>query len=415
MPKGAMRLIGKVEAVMAKNMSEDREAMSSEDAMSPKGNAVDHSEDRTGSAPNDGEKATVGSILRSAREARGDKTIPEIAEDIRVRPHQLQALENDDYDKLPGMIYATGFIRTYAKYLDLDGEDLVDRFRRSARTENLEARLAFPQPMEDPRIPRRSLVAVACTLALAVYGTWYGLSGTDEAGFEEVPTVESRLAGVLEDTDVKTDSVPRDDEIQSGTMDAPSSGTASTAKPVQVALNEASGEKIAAENIADEDEQAVVPDPLKRPVLAKRDMSVERETDVAAAPDAVTEPARETLQPQVADSVETGFVNAGRQSSTLLRKVSTASGQVAVRAREDAWVRIEGPDSKPVIDTVLRAGEVYEAPAGAEFTMMTGNAGAIDILIDGKYVGALGPKGEIRRHVALDPSAFSSMPAVRQQ
>jgi len=375
-----MRFIGKVEAVMAKSMSEDTEDKS----------AVDQSGATS--------KTTVGSILRNAREARGDKSISEIAEDIRVRPHQLQALEDDDYDKLPGMIYATGFIRAYAKYLDLDGEELVDRFRRTARTEDLEARLAFPEPMEDPRIPRRSLVAVACTLALAIYGTWYGLSGTGDAGFEEVPSVDSRLAGVFEDAEAEP--------AETGTS-ANQTSSVTVDQAVQTAAVDPSA--------AEDEVRAVVPDPLKRPEVAQNEI-VEQAVDVAASED-VARP--QVVAPQVVASVDPVLENENLQPSSLLREISTisenVSGQVAVRAREDAWVRIEGPDSKPVIDTVLRAGEVYQAPAGAEFTMMTGNAGALDILIDGKSMGALGPRGEIRRHVALDPSVLGRIPAVRQQ
>jgi len=389
-----MRLIGKVEAVMAKSMSQDTEDKS----------VVGQSGDES--------KTTVGSILRSARQARGGKPISEIAEDIRVRPHQLQALEDDDYDKLPGMIYATGFIRAYAKYLDLDGEELVDRFRRTARTEDLEARLAFPEPMEDPRIPRRSLVAVACTLALAIYGTWYGLSGTGDAAFEEVPTVDSRLAGVLEagvleDAVGDTDSPSLDGEAQSAPAGAASKASQISGVTVDQPVRTAAVDPGAVDPSAGADEiRAVVPDPLKRPDVAQNEI-VEQATDVAAMED--------VARPQVVASMDATFESEQLQSSPLLRKASTVSGQVAVRAREDAWVRIEGPDSKPVIDTVLRAGEVYQAPAGAEFTMMTGNAGAIDILIDGKSMGALGPRGEIRRHVALDPSVLGRTPAVRQQ
>jgi cytoskeleton protein RodZ len=380
-----MRFIGKVEAVMAKSMSEDTEDKS----------VVGQS----GTEP----KTTVGSVLRSARLARGGKSISEIAEDIRVRPHQLQALEDDDYDKLPGMIYATGFIRAYAKYLDLDGEELVDRFRRTARTEDLEARLAFPEPMEDPRIPRRSLVAVACTLALAIYGTWYGLSGTGDAAFEKVPTVDSRLAGVFEDADVETESPSLDGQTQAVPASKASQISGVTGdQAVQTAAVDTS----AVEN----EEQAVIPDPLKRPEVAQNEI-IEQATDVVAT--------QGDARPQVLASLDPVPENENLQSSSLLREVSnvseTVAGKVAVRAREDAWVRIEGPDSKPVIDTVLRAGEIYQAPTGAEFTMMTGNAGALDILIDGKSMGALGPRGEIRRHVALDPSVLGRIPAVRQQ
>lgn len=305
---------------------------------------------------------SVGTILRRARKAQGERSVAEIAEEIRVRPHQLEALEADDYERLPGLIYAAGFIRSYAQYLNLDGEELVVRFKRTARTENLEAHLTFPEPLEDPRIPRRSLVAIACTLAIAVYGTWYGFSSRGDAGFEDVPTVESRLAGAVDKT--------------AGAEPAPAAAArAAAAGPEMI-------------------EVAAAPRPLpqKRP---------------SGEPEAVTAPV--ALEP--ADEP----VAAAEVAPAPMEVAAADSGQITVRARKDAWVRIEGPDAAPVIDRVLKAGEAYDAPAGQGLYMMTGNAGALDILVDGKHIGSLGPQGAIRRHVALDMSLLKPAPRVRRQ
>lgn len=346
---------------------------------------------------------TVGTVLRRARMARGGKPVSEIADEIRVRPHQLEALEADEYDKLPGLIYAAGFIRAYAAYLELDGDDLVDRFKRTARTEDLEAHLAFPEPMEDPRIPRRSLVAVACVMGLAVYGAWYGLSSHGETGFEEVPTVESRLAGVLEN---------------SGANVAPTSEPVAAAEPAQASVP--GREDNGASGVGDTGMTglAEVPTPQKAPEDAIAAAVAEVQGDVA--------PEDSSAEDMAAGEVP---AVAAVPSNALLQNASTsadtASQRISVRARQDAWVRVQGPADETVIDKVLKAGEVYEAPAGRGLYMMTGNAGALDILVDGRSIGTLGPQGQIRRHVSLDasllnaplddPARSGGTPPVRQQ
>ncbi|MDA5192348.1 helix-turn-helix domain-containing protein [Govanella unica] len=120
---------------------------------------------------------TIGGVLRRARLARGANSLEEIAEDLRIRPHLLAALEADDFSQLPGIIYAAGFLRTYAQYLGLDAAPLVERLKDQSGVPVKTAPLVFPEPINDPRIPRLSLVALAGILCIAVYGAWYSFSG----------------------------------------------------------------------------------------------------------------------------------------------------------------------------------------------------------------------------------------------
>src|SRR5438094_3876266 len=69
----------------------------------------------------------LGSKLKAAREAR-QLLLSEIEWATRVRADYLKALEEEDYDRLPGAVYARGFLRTYAAYLGLDPEPLVVEF-----------------------------------------------------------------------------------------------------------------------------------------------------------------------------------------------------------------------------------------------------------------------------------------------
>lgn len=67
---------------------------------------------------------SVGSILREARESRR-LSIEEASGVTRMGKTYLLALENDDYDRLPGPAYVKGFIRAYASFLGLSGDELL--------------------------------------------------------------------------------------------------------------------------------------------------------------------------------------------------------------------------------------------------------------------------------------------------
>jgi cytoskeleton protein RodZ len=71
----------------------------------------------------------VGSSLRRAREVRG-VTLDEAARDTRLRVDQLDALEREDFDVLPGEVYVRASLRTYANYLGLDPDELSGAYAR---------------------------------------------------------------------------------------------------------------------------------------------------------------------------------------------------------------------------------------------------------------------------------------------
>jgi cytoskeleton protein RodZ len=70
----------------------------------------------------------LGNYLREAREARG-VSLAQVAAETRIIQRYLAALESGEYHHLPGDVYARGFIRNYAQYLNLPAEELIDMYR----------------------------------------------------------------------------------------------------------------------------------------------------------------------------------------------------------------------------------------------------------------------------------------------
>src|SRR5918995_2322346 len=71
----------------------------------------------------------VGAILRDTRKREGID-IDTVEQRTKIRVKYLRALEEEDWEVLPGPAYARGFIRAYADLLGLDSEVLVDEYRR---------------------------------------------------------------------------------------------------------------------------------------------------------------------------------------------------------------------------------------------------------------------------------------------
>ena len=69
----------------------------------------------------------IGLKLKEKREENG-VSIEEVAEDLRMRPSQIISLEEGKKEDFKDVLFLKYFIRDYAKYLGLDGEEMVDEF-----------------------------------------------------------------------------------------------------------------------------------------------------------------------------------------------------------------------------------------------------------------------------------------------
>lgn len=69
----------------------------------------------------------IGETLKEAREKIGI-SIEEASEDLKIRPSQLQEIENGDFKSFKDVFYLKNFIKEYSKYLGLDSVEIIDEF-----------------------------------------------------------------------------------------------------------------------------------------------------------------------------------------------------------------------------------------------------------------------------------------------
>ncbi|MBT6884002.1 MAG: DUF4115 domain-containing protein [Rhodospirillaceae bacterium] len=87
--------------------------------------------------------------------------------------------------------------------------------------------------------------------------------------------------------------------------------------------------------------------------------------------------------------------------------------RVLVRAKTNSWIQVQDDFSKETLVTrLLKEGEEYEVPNQTGLRLLTGNAGALEILVDGASVPPIGEEGAVRRGVLLDPELLKSGNAV---
>ena len=129
----------------------------------------------------------IGETLREARTAAGIQ-LDDAERTIRIRIRYLDALENEEWDVLPGDAYVRGFLHTYADFLGLDGAALVDVYDRQevpAQAERTaDAPFEPPRPVGggNPTMRRIGWGAIFVAAALAALFIVLGITGGSSEG-----------------------------------------------------------------------------------------------------------------------------------------------------------------------------------------------------------------------------------------
>ena len=94
----------------------------------------------------------------------------------------------------------------------------------------------------------------------------------------------------------------------------------------------------------------------------------------------------------------------------LAPAAQSEGARIVIRATAESWIKIRDANQTVLLEGFLKAGETYRVPDRPGVSMRTGNAGALDITVDGKPVPAIGGMGAVR-NVLLEPQALISGPA----
>lgn len=167
--------------------------------------------DHPASAP----AASLGKMLREARERHG-LSVADVAAQIKFAPRQIEALEADDLVHLPEAAFLRGFVRSYAKILQLDAQALLGALpqSKSAVPEHIEAPVNEPFPAaHSSRRQNQIMLGAALLIAVIVAGfaVWHFTSPIMKPSVEKLETqislpAESPTAPVKQDT--ITPSIP---------------------------------------------------------------------------------------------------------------------------------------------------------------------------------------------------------------
>ena len=375
---------------------------------------------------------TASSVLRHARRTTGE-SLPDVAAALRIRLVHLQAIEDGRFDDLPGPVYAIGFVRAYSEYLGLDGDRVVGMFRDEVAGDDQPVELNFPAPPPEGRVPGGAIMAIAVLLAVVSYGGWYYLSSTDRTLADIMPQLPERFAALLEDED-RADIAAvgeADAEGAGGSADSPAEDVAFPNTPIEVAestydpaIANAAERPITTivlgGTMAGDQDQGSTADRNADVVLSPTALAASQSPDQAIAvpaydhpPDTAGTAAADTAPAVVADLAQpppppppAADANDGRVYGV------SHSSRILIRAVQDSWVQVVDSGGSLVMTRLLRPGDTYQVPETDGLELDTGNAGGLEILVDGRLTPSLGGSGVVVRDISLNAEQLLSGTAV---
>lgn len=347
----------------------------------------------------------VGAQLREARMARGEE-LEDVAENLRIQPTYLHALEQGDLSVMPGRTYALGFLRSYAQYLGFDGEDLIAQIRSSVADLTGKAHLHGRTPLSESRLPKLPILVVSLAALAGLYAGW---AYVDERSQAEVELV----AEVPDDLQQQAPAPPLETlhpQAAVGDAPRPEATPPAIATDITPAITPALAPAIEpfAEpaTIAGPEPGAGAPQPDPPPTVTLQPApdAVQAALAPPEPPAASGQGAEPSLRP--AADVLAALAPVADGATPTIYRTDDAETRVILRARSSAWVHVSSTNNDYLWVRTLQPGEAFLVPDRPDLVLWTGNAGGVEVIVDGAALPPLGPEAGVVREVSLQPQAL---------
>ncbi|AEJ11497.1 MULTISPECIES: helix-turn-helix domain-containing protein [Pseudomonas] len=313
-----------------------------------------------------------GELLRQARENR-DWSQAEVARKLNLTVSSLNHVETGAFDKLPGHTFARGYIRAYAKLMDLDQAALVDAFDRYTGTHAKGSDVHSLGRIEEPvRLSHNILRGVSLLLLVAVVGggfVWW----QDQGSLRGKELAKIALEHVeVESADGTTQIHPLDEPEDQ----AVSAGQQPESAPLpleQGAAEQPATAVPAPASPAPADTAAVVPTPAQQaPVPA-----------IASAPAAAPAPVAPVAPAPAAVAPATPVAAVAAAAPAA---VPAGSAKVAIQFVADCWTQVTDGNGKVLFSAIKRKGDNLELTGKPPFSVRLGFARGAQVSYNGQAV-----------------------------
>ncbi len=345
----------------------------------------------------------LGDLMRGERATLG-KSLLDVQRELKIKAAYVAAIENADPTAFDTPGFIAGYVRSYARYLNMDPDWAFETFCRESGFQTAhgmspsalpprpsrEARLAasvtpgkdiFAAPTT-PFLPPRDSVfsgieprAAGSVLVLLLivsglgFGAWTVLNEVQKVEFAPVEQAPTVIAEV--------------DPLAGASRGGPETGDVlAMAPPSAEALD-----------------RLYRPQALDLPVFVPRDGPIAARIPAPEAPAGAE--AGDAISVALAEAM--AVPEPGDEGAPPVQVTAGAAPELQLLAARPAWVRVTASDGSILFEGILEPGDTWEVPVTEEpATLRVGESGALYFAINGVPHGPVGPSGQVTSNVALD-------------
>ena len=314
---------------------------------------------------------TAGDILQQERQRLGlDEK--EVADQLHITMHYVNALESNSYEKLPGAVFAKGYLKSYALLLGLDVEDLMSRYDEFTHQQNAESaqerRLLIALKKKGRNKP-----LVIVSLIIFVTGflvLWLANSYFSEESVSDVPASVEGAQNIRP-------ALSQVNESQVTT-------------PPQLTL-----EVETEDNSAPTDQSTITPSLEELSVIASEPLvEVDLGSNVDSSSAVISETSGSEGSPSLEDlasALQALRVEqaAGAKASSQPRVITIeaiGSDLLRISFIGESWIEVNDSESRQIYRDIREAGDVLEITGSAPFNILLGDAPFISMSLNGDEI-----------------------------
>ena len=287
----------------------------------------------------------IGSLFIDAR-VKKSLTQEDVSRILKVRISAIKQIESGEELKSLGSAYSLGFLRSYAKLVDLDPENIIKNYKSSNGNKDIKFDYNFPSVTNE----KKSLFPIIflCTFifSLVIYSSWYYLNinnlesdnqnitflDNDNSNLDYVK-IEDKQKNTLENADRKNN-----DNISTNQI-----------KTSEIIIDQNSNNK---------------------------------------------------LESKVSDEMLSG------NETSAIANERMPKEEMVLKSSGNSWVEIEDLDGNSYLTRLMRSGETFVVPDKKGLTLSTGNAGVLSLTFGSIHISKLGGVGEVISSRPLNIEAF---------
>lgn len=280
----------------------------------------------------------IGAMLKEMRQQKGLKLV-DLSKRLCIRKCYLEAIEESNYSEIPPFPYGSGFIRSYATFLGLNSENIIELYREETSSKDKNINILEPQPKAT--MPNVYHILISLLTIALIYAGWFFYNQNPKTN----NNIQITQTSTEETTDDYTDVIV-----------------------VEEFDNENTTKDISTENSAEN--QIVVSNDVYQEATPSENNSKTETTE--------NNNTQETTKPARPESIGNG---------------------IYIEILKTTWVEIKDKD-RLFLSKVLQPGEFYKVPDGAGKILSVGKHDGVNVYINGVLTNVIRPQKKM--NISLD-------------